>query len=158
MNSGEYLLSLFKRKNKSRRILLSMISVLSTLLIVPTFEMLGDTMYAYFFRILFPACEIYFAIYSFFQVRSMKKQISDISEYELDRVSSELEDAKNFMNIFYFTNSYLFSPEGLILPYHEITHVTTYSYMVDAGNGVMTDVVFKTRSYKSCMVSTGNIT
>ena len=81
----------------------------------------------------------------------MKKQLEGLSENAADKIAAELESSKSFRS-FYFTSEYLFSVEGLILPYYEIDEVKTNTYV---GSPSATNIVFKTKSYGKCIVTVG---
>lgn len=81
----------------------------------------------------------------------MKRQLGGLSENAAERISAELESCANFRS-FYFTSEYLFSAEGLILPYYEIDEVKTNTYV---GSPTATNIIFKTKSYGKCVVRVG---
>lgn len=81
----------------------------------------------------------------------MKKQLEGLSENAADKIAAELESCTNFRS-FYFTLEYLFSAEGLILPYYEIDEVKTNTYV---GSPTATNIVFRTKSYGKCTVTVG---
>ena len=77
-------------------------------------------------------------------MRSMKRQLDAISENTAERISAELESCEQF-RVFAFTSEYLFSKEGLIIPYYEIEEVITNTYV---GSPSATNIVFKTKNIK----------
>lgn len=81
----------------------------------------------------------------------MKRQLGGLSENAADKIAAELESCTNFRS-FYFTSEYLFSAEGLILPYYEIDEVKTNTYV---GSPTATNIVLRTKSYGKCIVTVG---
>lgn len=81
----------------------------------------------------------------------MKRQLEALSENAAENISAELENCEKY-RCFRFTSEYLFSEDGLILPYYEIDEVKTNTYV---GSPSATNIVFKTKSFGKCTVPVG---
>lgn len=148
------LAELFKKNFRRKRKLLSGANLLMTLILIPLLKLLDGTDYSLLWRTVMVAATVTLFIQNLRQNSCMKKQLAALSEHTLECVFSELESCPCFRNSFYFTSDYLFSTEGMILPYYEITEVLTRSY-VSTGVGFVTNLVIKTRSYGRCVVPVG---
>lgn len=141
----------YKKRFQYKRRLWNILSITYTVLLIPLMKMLDGTDYSMLWRIISIAVSAALIIQNFLRSRSIKKQLDGLSDNSAEKISAELECCKNFRS-FYFTSEYLFSAEGIILPYYEIDEVTTKSYI---GSPTATNIVFRTKSYGKCTVSVG---
>lgn len=141
----------YKKRFQYKQRLWNILSIVYTFLLIPLLKLLDGTDYSTLWRIVSIAVSISLIGLNIKQSRSMKKQLEGLSENAADKISAELESCKTFRS-FYFTSEYLFSAEGLILPYYEIDEVRTNSYV---GSSTATNIVFKTKSYGKCTVTVG---
>ncbi|MGN0692341.1 MAG: hypothetical protein ACI4K7_08340, partial [Oscillospiraceae bacterium] len=128
-NAENKLTELFRKNYRRKRHLLSGANLLMTLILIPLLKLLDDTDYSLLWRTVMVIVTATLFIQNLRQSSCMKKQLADLSEYTLECVFKELESCPCFRNSFYFTSDYLFSTEGIILPYYEITEVLTRSYV-----------------------------
>lgn len=128
-----------------------MLSISYTLVLVPLIRLLDGTDYSTVWKIISIAVSAALIGQNIWRSRSMKRQLEALSENTAEKISAELESCAQF-RIFAFTSEYLFSKEGIILPYYEIDEVTTKSY---GGAPVATNIVFKTKSFGKCVVTVG---
>ena len=145
------LFSLYKKRFKRKQLLWDALSISYTLVLIPLMKFLDGTDYSTLWRIISIAVGISLYAKNIMQSRIMKRQLEALSENTAEKISSELESCKHFRS-FAFTSEYLFSEEGMILPYYEIEEVITKSY---ASSPVVTTIVFKTRSFGKCSVQVG---
>lgn len=141
----------YKKRFRFKQRLWNILSITYTVILIPLLKLLDGTDYSTLWRIVSIATSIALIGLNIKQSRSMKKQLEGLSENAADKISAELESCKNFRS-FYFTSEYLFSVEGLILPYYEIDEVKTNTYV---GSPTATNIVFKTKSYGKCTVTVG---
>lgn len=141
----------YKKRFRFKQRLWNILSITYTVILIPLLKLLDGTDYSTLWRIVSIATGIALIGLNIKQSRSMKKQLEGLSENAADKISAELESCKNFRS-FYFTSEYLFSVEGLILPYYEIDEVKTNTYV---GSPTATNIVFKTKSYGKCTVTVG---
>lgn len=137
----------FKRKQR----LWNILSIVYTVILIPLLKLLDGTDYSTLWRIVSIATSVAMIGLNIKQSRSMKKQLEGLSENAADKIAAELESSKSFRS-FYFTSEYLFSVEGLILPYYEIDEVKTNTYVSSPS---ATNIVFKTKSYGKCTATVG---
>ena len=141
----------YKKRFKFKQRLWNILSITYTVILIPLLKLLDGTDYSTLWRIVSIATSIALIGLNIKQSRSMKKQLDGLSENAADKIDAELESCKKFKS-FYFTSEYLFSVEGLILPYYEIDEVKTNTYV---GSPTATNIVFKTKSYGKCTVAVG---
>lgn len=141
----------YKKRFKFKQRLWSILSIVYTLLLIPLLKLLDGTDYSMLWRSISIAVSAALIIQNFLRSRSMKRQLEALSENAAEKISAELEDCEKY-RCFRFTSEYLFSEEGLILPYYEIDEVKTNTYV---GSSSATNIVFKTKSYGKCTVSVG---
>lgn len=127
------------------------LSITYTVILIPLLKLLDGTDYSTLWKIISIVTSIVLIGLNIKQSRSMKRQLGGLSENAAERISAELESCANFRS-FYFTSEYLFSAEGLILPYYEIDEVKTNTYV---GSPTATNIVFRTKSYGKCTVTVG---
>lgn len=127
------------------------LSITYTLVLVPLLRLLDGTDYSAVWQIISIAVSAALISQNLMRSRSMKRQVEVLSENTAERISAELESCEQF-RIFAFTSEYLFSKEGIILPYYEIEEVITNTYV---GSPTATNIVFKTKSYGKCTVGVG---
>lgn len=151
-NAGKNdLFLLYKKRFKFKQRLWSILSIAYTLLLIPLLKLLDGTDYSMLWRIISIAVSGALIIQNFLRSRSMKRQLDGLSENGAEKISAELEDCEKY-RCFRFTSEYLFSEEGLILPYYEIDEVKTNTCV---GSPSATNIVFKTKSYGKCTVPVG---
>ena len=141
----------YKKHFKRKQRLWNVLSITYTFILIPLLKLLDGTDYSTVWRIISIATTVMLIAMNLIQSRTMKKQLEAVSEAAAEKISAELESCEWF-RIFAFTSEYLFSKEGLILPYYEIEEVITRSY---GGSPFSTDMVFKTRSCGKCYVPVG---
>lgn len=141
----------YKKRFRYKQRLWNILSIVYTVILIPLLKLLDGTDYSTLWRIVSIATSIALIGLNIKQSRSMKKQLEGLSENAADKIAAELESCKNIKS-FYFTSEYLFSVEGLILPYYEIDEVKTNTYV---GSPSATNIVFKTKSYGKCTVAVG---
>ena len=141
----------YKKRFKRKQRLWNILSIAYTFILIPLLKFLDGTDYSTVWRIISIVTTVLLIAMNFIQSRSMKRQLEAVSEAAAEKIAAELESCEHF-RIFAFTSEYLFSTEGLILPYYEIEEVITNSY---GGSPVSTSMVFKTRSYGKCYVPVG---
>lgn len=127
------------------------LSITYTLVLVPLLRLLDGTDYSAVWQIISIAVSAALIAQNLKRSRSMKRQVEALSENTAERISAELESCEQF-RIFAFTSEYLFSKEGIILPYYEIEEVITNTYV---SSPTATNIVFKTKSYGKCTVGVG---
>ena len=141
----------YKKRFRYKQRLWNILSIVYTVILIPLLKLLDGTDYSTLWRIVSIAASAALIGLNIKQSGSMKKQLEGLSENAADKIAAELESCKNFRS-FYFTSEYLFSVEGLILPYYEIDEVKTNTYV---GSPTATNIVFKTKSYGKCTVTVG---
>lgn len=137
------LFGLYKKHFRRKQLLWNALSIAYTLFLIPLIKFLDGTDYSTLWKIISIAMGIALFTMNFIQSRSMKKQLEAVSEAAAEKISAELEDCTQF-RVFAFTSEYLFSKEGLILPYYEIEEAITNTYV---GSPSATNIVFKTKSF-----------
>lgn len=141
----------YKKRFRYKQRLWNILSITYTVILIPLLKLLDGTDYSTLWRIISIVTSIVLIGLNIKQSRSMKKQLEGLSENAADKIAAELESCTNFRS-FYFTSEYLFSAEGLILPYYEIDEVKTNTYV---GSPTATNIIFKTKSYGKCVVRVG---
>ena len=141
----------YKKRFRYKQRLWNILSITYTVILIPLLKLLDGTDYSTLWRIISIVTSIVLIGLNIKQSRSMKKQLEGLSENAADKIAAELESCTNFRS-FYFTSEYLFSAEGLILPYYEIDEVKTNTYV---GSPTATNIVFRTKSYGKCTVTVG---
>lgn len=141
----------YKKRFRYKQRLWNILSITYTVILIPLLKLLDGTDYSTLWRIISIVTSIVLIGLNIKQSRSMKKQLEGLSENAADKIAAELESCTNFRS-FYFTSEYLFSTEGLILPYYEIDEVKTNTYV---GSPTATNIVFRTKSYGKCTVTVG---
>lgn len=141
----------YKKRFQYKQRLWNLLSIVYTVILIPLLKLLDGTDYSTLWRIISIVTSIVLIGLNIKQSRSMKKQLEGLSENAADKIAAELESCTNFRS-FYFTSEYLFSAEGLILPYYEIDEVKTNTYV---GSPTATNIVFRTKSYGKCTVTVG---
>lgn len=141
----------YKKRFRYKQRLWNILSITYTVILIPLLKLLDGTDYSTLWRIISIVTSIVLIGLNIKQSRSMKKQLEGLSENAADKIAAELESCTNFRS-FYFTSEYLFSAEGLILPYYEIDEAKTNTYV---GSPTGTNIIFKTKSYGKCVVRVG---
>lgn len=145
------LFSLYKKRFKRKQLLWDVLSISYTLILIPLIRLLDGTDYSTVWRIISIAVGVCLYAQNIRQSRIMKKQLQALSENTAEKISAELESCERF-RCFFFTSEYLFSEEGMILPYYEIEEIITKSYVCSP---IVTNIVFKTKSFGKCVVNVG---
>lgn len=141
----------YKKRFRYKQRWWNILSITYTVILIPLLKLLDGTDYSTLWKIISIVTSIVLIGLNIKQSRSMKKQLEGLSENAADKIAAELESCTNFRS-FYFTSEYLFSAEGLILPYYEIDEVKTNTYV---GSPTATNIVFRTKSYGKCVVRVG---
>ena len=141
----------YKKRFQYKQRLWNLLSIVYTVILIPLLKLLEETDYSMLWRMISIIISIALIGLNIKQSRSMKRQLGGLSENAAEKISAELESCANFRS-FYFTSEYLFSTEGLILPYYEIDEVKTNTYV---GSPTATNIVFRTKSYGKCTVTVG---
>ncbi len=141
----------YKKRFQYKQRLWNILSIVYTVILIPLLKLLEGTDYSMLWRMISIIMSIALIGLNIKQSRSMKRQLGGLSENAAEKISAELESCANF-RCFYFTSEYLFSTEGLILPYYEIDEVKTNTYV---GSPTATNIVFRTKSYGKCTVTVG---
>ena len=141
----------YKKRFRYKQRWWNILSITYTVILIPLLKLLDGTDYSTLWKIISIVTSIVLIGLNIKQSRSMKRQLGGLSENAAERISAELESCANFRS-FYFTSEYLFSAEGLILPYYEIDEVKTNTYV---GSPTATNIVFRTKSYGKCTVTVG---
>lgn len=141
----------YKKHFKRKQLMWEALSITYTLVLVPLLRLLDGTDYSAVWQIISIAVSAALIAQNLKRSRSMKRQVEALSENTAERISAELESCEQF-RIFAFTSEYLFSKEGIILPYYEIEEVITNTYV---SSPTATNIVFKTKSYGKCTVGVG---
>ena len=145
------LLGLYKKHFRRKQLMWNVLSITYTLFLIPLIKFLDGTDYSFLWKIISIAMGIALFAMNIIQSRSMKKQLDAISENTAEKISAELESCAQF-RVFAFTSNYLFSKEGLILPYYEIEEAITNTYV---GSPSATNIVFKTKSFGKLRIPVG---
>lgn len=150
----ESIFELYKRNYKRKQRMSFGMNVLMTVILIPLLKILDGADYSTFWRILSVVLSAGLFVQNIRQSRMLRRQAESLSEYELECVVGELDRCPVYRKSFYFTSEYLFSTEGIVLPYYEIKEAMTRSY-VSTGVGFVTNIVFVTRSFGKCVVPVG---
>ncbi|MCI7766997.1 MAG: hypothetical protein MSJ26_03320 [Oscillospiraceae bacterium] len=145
------LLLRYKKHFRRKQLLWNALSITYTLFLIPLIKFLDGTDYSTLWKIISIAMGISLFAMNIIQSRSMKRQLEAISENTAEKISAELEECARF-RVFAFTSEYLFSKEGLILPYYEIQEAITNTYV---GSPSATNIVFKTKSFGKLRIPVG---
>ncbi len=151
-NSNSELFSRFKKRFNRKKTMLSVMSIVYTLILIPLLKILKGLDYSIVWQIVSTAVSISLTVQTILRSRSMKKQLEGLSEYNEEKICAELENAKPYGKIFYLTSEYLFSPEGAVLPYYEIEKMQTITY---TSSPVATNIIIGTRSCGKVYVTVG---
>lgn len=141
----------YKKRFKFKQRLWNILSIVYTCILIPLLKFLDGRDYSVVWRMISVATTAALITMNFIQSRSMKKQLEAVSEASAEKIGAELENCRRFRT-FSFTSEYLFSTEGLILPYYEIEEARTNTYV---GAPSATSMVFKTRSFGRIYVPVG---
>lgn len=142
---------LYKKCFKKKQRLWNVLSIAYTLILIPLIKALDGTDYSTLWRIISITAAVLLYAMNFSQSRKMKKQLEAISDNTAEKISAELESSEKF-RCFAFTSEYIFSTEGLILPYYEIEEIITNTYV---GSPSATNILFKTRSFGKLRIPVG---
>lgn len=148
---GSDLFAIYKKHFRRKQLLWNILSITYTLFLIPLIKFLDGTDYSTLWKIISIAMGIALFAMNIIQSRSMKRQLEAISDNTAEKISAELESCEQF-RVFAFTSEYLFSKEGLIIPYYEIEEVITNTYV---GSPSATNMVFKTRSFGKLRIPVG---
>lgn len=141
----------YKKRFKFKQRLWNILSIVYTLILIPLLRFLDGRDYSVVWRIISVVTTVALITMNFIQSRSMKRQLEAISEASAEKIAAELEHCE-WYRVFAFTSEYLFSKEGLILPYYEIEEVITSTYVASP---TATSIYFKTRSFGRIYVPVG---
>lgn len=141
----------YKKRFKFKQRMWNVLSIVYTLILIPLLRFLDGRDYSVVWRIISIVTTAALIIMNLIQSRSMKRQLEAISEASAEKIAAELENCE-WYRVFAFTSEYLFSKEGLILPYYEIEEVITSTYV---GSPSATNMTFRTRSFGRIYVPVG---
>ena len=141
----------YKKRFKSKQRMWNVLSIVYTLILIPLLRFLDGRDYSVVWRIISVVITVSLITMNLIQSRSMKRQLEAISEASAEKIAAELENCVKY-RVFAFTSEYLFSKEGLILPYYEIEEVITSTYVASP---TATSIYFKTRSFGRLRVPVG---
>ena len=141
----------YKKRFKFKQRLWNILSILNTLILLPLLRFLDGRDYSVVWRIISVVTTVALITMNFIQSRSMKRQLEAISEASAEKIAAELERCE-WYRVFALTSEYLFSKEGLILPYYEIMEIITNTYV---GSPSATNMTFRTRSFGRIYVPVG---
>ncbi len=141
----------YKKRFKFKQRLWNILSIVYTLILIPLLRFLDGRDYSVVWRIISVVTTAALITMNFIQSRSMKRQLEAISEASADKIAAELERCE-WYRVFALTSEYLFSKEGLILPYYEIIEIITNTYV---GSPSATNMTFRTRSFGRIYVPVG---
>ena len=141
----------YKKRFKFKQRLWNILSIVYTLILIPLLRFLDGRDYSVVWRIISVVTTVALIMMNFIQSRSMKRQLEAISEASAEKIAAELERCE-WYRVFALTSEYLFSKEGLILPYYEIMEIITNTYV---GSPSATNMTFRTRSFGRIYVPVG---
>ena len=141
----------YKKRFKFKQRLWNILSIVYTLILIPLLRFLDGRDYSVVWRIISVVTTEALITMNFIQSRSMKRQLEAISEASAEKIAAELERCE-WYRVFALTSEYLFSKEGLILPYYEIMEIITNTYV---GSPSATNMTFRTRSFGRIYVPVG---
>ena len=141
----------YKKRFKFKQRLWNILSIVYTLILIPLLRFLDGRDYSVVWRIISVVTTVALITMNFIQSRSMKRQLEAISEASAEKIAAELERCE-WYRVFALTSEYLFSKEGLILPYYEIMEIITNTYV---GSPSATNMTFRTRSFDRIYVPVG---
>lgn len=141
----------YKKRFKFKQRLWNILSIVYTLILIPLLRFLDGRDYSVVWRIISVVTTVALITMNFIQSRSMKRQLEAISEASAEKIAAELERCE-WYRVFALTSEYLFSKEGLILPYYEIVGIITNTYV---GSPSATNMTFRTRSFGRIYVPVG---
>ena len=141
----------YKKRFKFKQRLWNILSIVYTLILIPLLRFLDGRDYSVVWRIISVVTTVALITMNFIQSRSMKRQLEAISEASAEKIAAELERCE-WYRVFALTSEYLFSKEGLILPYYEIMEIITTTYV---GSPSATNMTFRTRSFGRIYVPVG---
>lgn len=141
----------YKKHFKFKQRLWNVLSIVYSVILIPLLKFLDGRDYSRVWQIISIATTITLITMNFIQSRSMKRQLEAVSEASAEKIETELENCVKY-RVFAFTSEYLFSKEGLILPYYEIEEVITSTYVASP---TATSIYFKTKSFGRLCVPVG---
>lgn len=141
----------YRKRFKFKQRMWNVLSIVYTLILIPLLKFLDGRDYGVIWRIISIATTVTLITMNFIQSRSMKRQLEALSEASAEKIAAELESCEQY-RVFAFTSEYLFSKEGLILPYYEIEEIVTSTYVASP---TATSIYFKTRSFGRLRVPVG---
>lgn len=141
----------YKKHFKFKQRLWNVLSIVYSVILIPLLKFLNGRDYSRIWQIISIATTITLITMNFIQSRSMKRQLEAVSEASAEKIAAELENCVKY-RVFAFTSEYLFSKEGLILPYYEIEEVITSTYVASP---TATSIYFKTKSFGRLCVPVG---
>ena len=141
----------YKKRFKFKQRLWNILSIVYTLILIPLLRFLDGRDYSVVWRIISVVTTVALITMNFIQSRSMKRQLEAISEASAEKIAAELERCE-WYRVFALTSEYLFSKEGLILPYYEIMEIITNTYV---GSPSATNMTYRTRSFGRIYVPVG---
>lgn len=141
----------YKKRFKFKQRLWNILGIVYTLILIPLLRFLDGRDYSMVWRIISVVTTVALITMNFIQSRSMKRQLEAISEASAEKIAAELERCE-WYRVFALTSEYLFSKDGLILPYYEIMEIITNTYV---GSPSATNMTFRTRSFGRIYVPVG---
>lgn len=141
----------YRKRFKFKQRMWNILSIVYSVILIPLLKFLDGRDYSRIWQIISIAITVTLITMNFIQSRSMKRQLEAVSEASAEKIAAELENCEQY-RVFAFASEYLFSKEGLILPYYEIEKVVTSTYV---GSPSATSIYFKTRSFGRLYVPVG---
>lgn len=148
---NEGLFGLYKKNIRKISLFWTIFNIVYTLLLIPILKFVDGHDYGTLWKIIAVSVDIALIFYNLKQSASFKKQLNAVSEYESQVIEKELESCTPYRKL-YFTSKYLFSTEGVVLPYYEIDALITLSY---TSSPTATSLLIKTKSFGNCRVRIG---
>ena len=145
------LFGLYKKNIRKISLFWTILNIVYTLLLIPLIKFLDGSDYGTLWKIIAVSVDIALIFYNMKQSASFRKQLDGVPEYKSQAIEKELESRTPYRKL-YFTSEYLFSTEGVVLPYYEIDALYTLSY---TSSPTATSLLIKTKSFGNCRVRVG---
>lgn len=145
------LFGLYKKNIRKISLFWTVFNIVYTLLLIPLLKFVDGHDYGMLWKIIAVSVDVALIFYNLKQNYSFKKQLNAVSEYDSQVIEKELESCTPYRKL-YFTSKYLFSTEGIVLPYYEIDTLITISY---TSSPTATSLLIKTKSFGNCRVRIG---
>lgn len=145
------LFGLYKKNIRKVSLFWTIFNIVYTLLLIPLLKFVDGHDYSMLWKIIAVSVDAALIFYNIKQSASFKKQLNAVSEHKSQVIEKELESCTPYRKL-YFTSEYLFSTEGVVLPYYEIDALITLSY---TSSPTATSLLIKTKSFGNCRVRIG---